>query len=107
MSPLSGPRPDPIECATAAQRVYDYVDGRLAAITRAEIERHLAICEQCASHFAFARMLRAALAASAPADSTDGGLRHRIRQAILRAAATADTDPERAIAKAHPPPGTL
>ena len=90
MTPIDGGRPTParIECERAVRRLWDYVDGRLATMARDEVDAHLATCEGCPPHFAFARAMRDALAASAPGPVSadeDGRLRQRVRIALATA----------------------
>lgn len=84
------PRPLP-ECERTVRRLWDYLDGRLPAMAREEVEAHLAVCAGCPSHVAFAERLRNALAAAAPApiSSADTAeLRERVRRALERLATT-------------------
>jgi anti-sigma factor RsiW len=83
---------DPPDCEAIVRRLWDYVDGRLAIPDRAEVEAHLVACASCPPHFAFARRLRAAIAASAPAvtDDDEVRLRARLRRALERAAPGAE-----------------
>lgn len=75
----------PIDCETAVRRLWDYLDGRLPALRADEVEAHLATCERCPPHFAFASRMRHALAASTPApDSADEDRLRRRVQAALR-----------------------
>ena len=78
--------PAPIDCHTAVQRLWDYLDGRLPPVARDEVEAHLAVCALCPPHFAFARTMQRALAASAPRpavdDDADARLRERVRRAL-------------------------
>ncbi|GJG86723.1 hypothetical protein tb265_19040 [Gemmatimonadetes bacterium T265] len=76
--------PAPIDCHTAVQRLWDYLDGRLPPVARDEVEVHLAVCALCPPHFAFARTMQQALAASAPStpDDEDARLRERVRRAL-------------------------
>ncbi|HEY0778440.1 MAG TPA: zf-HC2 domain-containing protein [Gemmatirosa sp.] len=85
-------RPGPIDCETAVRRLWDFLDGRLSAVARDEVEAHLAACALCPPHFAFARAIRASLAVSAlPGDDADEAqLRQRIRGALRRQAAVDD-----------------
>lgn len=82
----------PIDCETAVRRLWDYLDGRLPAGSRDEVEAHLAACAVCPPHFAFARAIRDALAVSSPPaiDAEDARLRERVR-AALRRHGTADS----------------
>ena len=79
-------RPDPIDCHTAVRRLWDYLDGRLPAMARDEVEAHLATCAVCPPHFTFARAMQHALAASAPRVLPDdeARLRARVRGALGR-----------------------
>ena len=77
--------PAPIDCHTAVQRLWDYLDGRLPPMARDEVEAHLAVCAVCPPHFVFARTMQQALAASAPPatdDDEDARLRERVRRAL-------------------------
>ena len=82
-----GTVPSPIDCETAVRRLWDYLDGRLLAIAREEVEAHLEMCERCPPHFDFARKIRSALAESAPpplgADE-EARLEKRVRDALAR-----------------------
>jgi predicted anti-sigma-YlaC factor YlaD len=81
----------PIDCETAMRRLWDYLDERLANISRAEVDAHLSACEACRSHVTFAASMRAALAASSATQSTEelSGLKARMR-ATIRDALAAD-----------------
>lgn len=84
--------PAPIDCDTAVRRLWDYIDGRLPDIARDEVEAHLATCQRCPPHFAFAHKMRGALAAagtpSVPA-AEETGLRERVRGALRQVAENA------------------
>jgi anti-sigma factor (TIGR02949 family) len=87
--------PSPIDCATAVRRLWDYLDGRLSAPARDEVEAHLATCEKCPPHFEFAERIKASLAAAAvPAISREeeARLRERVRGALQRFATGGDDD---------------
>lgn len=84
---VPGAHVDPIDCDIAVRRLWDYLDGRLGALAKDEVEAHLATCELCSPHFAFATQMRAALAASAGpplGGSDEAQLRDRVRQALAR-----------------------
>jgi len=82
------PGPAHIDCEATIRRLWDYLDGRLPEIARAEVEEHLATCVHCPPHFVFARSMQVALAASAPpaTDSEEDRLRERVRAALRRLA---------------------
>jgi anti-sigma factor RsiW len=70
------------------RRLWDYIDGRLATMARGEVDAHLATCERCPPHFAFARTMRSALASIAPAAAgaeDEARLRERVRVALTAA----------------------
>lgn len=83
----SSDHPAPIDCETAVRRLWDFVDGRLPAMSHDEVEAHLATCAGCPPHFAFARKLRSALAASRElvAPAQQAALRARLRIALAEA----------------------
>lgn len=77
----------PIDCETAVRRLWDYLDGRLPRSANHEVEAHLTACEVCPPHFAFARSMQGALAASAgpPAENeAEARLRERVLLALRR-----------------------
>ena len=76
----------PIDCETAVRRLWDYLDGRLPPGAHDEVEAHLAACAVCPPHFAFARAIRDALAASGPplVAAEEARLRERVRVALRR-----------------------
>jgi len=77
-----------IDCETTVRRLWDYLDGRLPDMKRAEVEEHLATCAYCAPHFVFARTMQGAIAASTPpsSDTEEDRLRERVRAALRRLA---------------------
>jgi anti-sigma factor RsiW len=77
-----------IDCEATIRRLWDYLDGRLPDMARAEVEEHLATCAYCAPHFVFARTMQGAIAASTPpaTDSEEDRLRERVRAALRRLA---------------------
>lgn len=84
-TPEHTPR-DLIDCETAVRRLWDFLDGRLPAMTHDDVEAHLASCDLCPPHFAFADKMRTVLAASSlPLSSGDEArLRLRVRGALER-----------------------
>ncbi|HEV7763779.1 MAG TPA: GNAT family N-acetyltransferase [Thermoanaerobaculia bacterium] len=75
---VNAPR-GPIDCESVVRRLWDYLDGRLTAMTHDEVEAHLATCELCPPHFTFANDMRKALAASPVLVSSDDESRLRAR----------------------------
>ncbi|HMA00953.1 MAG TPA: anti-sigma factor [Gemmatimonadaceae bacterium] len=86
--------PPPIDCETAVRRLWDYLDGRLPAMSHREVEAHLASCELCPPHFAFAAEMRKALATSSQSLSSgdEARLRLRVRGALERVTANGADD---------------
>jgi len=84
---------DPIDCATTVRRLWDYLDGRLPAMTHDEVHAHLTSCALCPPHFEFAHEMRDALAASAPpaSDADQTRLRALVHAALGRISASAET----------------
>ena len=74
----------PIDCTTAVRRMWDALDGALDAARMAAVEAHLAECEQCPPHFAFARELRRHIAAARLEHEEPEALRARL-VGLLRA----------------------
>jgi anti-sigma factor (TIGR02949 family) len=85
--PVPAAAPAPISCETAVRRLWDYLDGGLAAPARAEVDAHLAACDECPPHFDFSRRVKVALAAAGGAAPGDDALRARVRGALRVAAA--------------------
>jgi anti-sigma factor (TIGR02949 family) len=50
-----------IDCLTALQRLWDYLDAELTEERMAEVRHHLAICEMCLPHHDIARRFLDAL----------------------------------------------
>jgi len=92
-TPESTP-PAPIDCETAVRRLWAYLDGRLTEMSHREVEAHLASCELCPPHFAFAAEMRRALAASSQSLSSgdEARLRMRVRGALERVTANGADD---------------
>jgi anti-sigma factor RsiW len=84
--PVASPVPAaPISCETAVRRLWDYLDGGLAAPARGEVEAHLATCADCPPHFAFSARTLGALAAARPAAPPPheaAALQARVRTAL-------------------------
>ena len=84
MSPYDTP-PVPtmvIDCTTAVQRLWDYLDGELDARRMTEVEAHLAACRRCPGHFAFAQSLIDRLAAARAESVPPDALQRRVREAL-------------------------
>ena len=72
----------PIDCATAVERMWDFLDGELDAERWAEVEAHLAACRRCPGHFAFAQSLLESIAAARARLEEPDALRRRVLAAL-------------------------
>ena len=81
-----------MDCEATVRRLWDYLDAELDEARAAEVEAHLARCRQCPPHFAFAREMLDAVAASRRAPDDVSSLRARVF-AALRASGYRETAP--------------
>ena len=80
---------EPIDCRTAVQRLWDYLDHELDADRMAEVAAHVERCAECGEHVQFARMFLSALSSSQrDVSGTDvpdaASLRSRVVRALQR-----------------------
>ncbi|MDX1395146.1 MAG: zf-HC2 domain-containing protein [Gemmatimonadota bacterium] len=47
---------DPISCAEAVEKVYEYLDGELDAGWTERVHRHIEVCRRCYPYFNFERI---------------------------------------------------
>lgn len=71
------------DCEQTVRRLWDYLDGELAAVDLAGVDAHLAACSKCPPHFEFERRFLAVVrdvrfTVSAPESDTIGALRARV-----------------------------
>ncbi len=71
-----------LTCRALIDILDDYLDGALAPDDRAEIERHLAVCEPCRGYLATYRKTRA-LGAEAGRVEMPEEMKARLRQFLL------------------------
>jgi mycothiol system anti-sigma-R factor len=75
-----------IDCRTAVQQLWDYLDEELTPERMAEVRRHLERCGSCLPHHDYARVFLAALSAAREGDArAPDALRTRVME-NLRAA---------------------
>jgi mycothiol system anti-sigma-R factor len=74
--------PTAIDCETAVRRLWDYLDAELDERRMAEVRAHLATCERCPPHFAFARAFLDAVAAGRREHDRPDALRARVVAAL-------------------------
>ena len=84
--PPEGDRPDPITCAEAIRRVYEYLDGELDAGWTERVHEHIEVCRRCYPYFDFERIFLDHIRGLdlPPAHS------ERLEQRVLRALETVD-----------------
>lgn len=73
------------ECERVVRALWDYLDGRLAPIEVAEIERHLDACAGCRSHAEHEAALLAALGQLRGSSDDAERLRDRVLAALREA----------------------
>ena len=75
-----------IDCRTAVQQLWDYLDEELTPERMDNVRRHLERCGSCLPHHDYARVFLTALAAARDDDArAPDALRHRVME-NLRAA---------------------
>jgi len=74
--------PAVIDCTTAVQRMWDFLDRELDDARMSEVEAHLAACRGCPSHFAFAQSLLENIAAARAGFEQPQALRLRVVAAL-------------------------
>ena len=75
-----------IDCRSAVQQLWDYLDEELTPERMADVRRHLERCGSCLPHHDYARVFLAALAAAREGDMrAPEALRRRVME-NLRAA---------------------
>jgi len=74
-----------LDCRSAVQQLWDYLDGEMTPDRAMEIEAHLALCSHCHPLFQFERRLKEAVSGARPRQKEFGDLAVRLR-AVLRQA---------------------
>ncbi len=74
-----------IDCEEAEKRLYGYLDRELSETEAAEVQQHLALCDNCRARFRFEEGLRLLVQRAAGNESAPTELRERIRQLARRA----------------------
>ena len=70
------------DCAETVRRLWDYLDRELGTADVAAIDAHLAQCDKCPRHFAFARQFLAAVRAARTQHIAPDTLRARVRATL-------------------------
>jgi predicted anti-sigma-YlaC factor YlaD len=74
--------PSMLDCEAAARSLYDYLDGHASAAQAALVDLHIATCQQCASHYHFAREVLRLLPSAVPLATDHAALRARVIGAL-------------------------
>ena len=70
------------ECEAVVRRLWPFLDGALPDSDRERIVAHLERCDDCTSHFDFARSFLEAVREARPADAEYAQLRTRVLGAL-------------------------
>lgn len=73
---------DGYTCQQAFSRLYEYLDRVLSPEEEAQVQQHLAICEDCVRHFQFEEQLLTTIREKCQTGRAPEGLRRRIAQLI-------------------------
>lgn len=77
-----------VDCRSAMQQLWDYVDGELTPDRLAEVEHHLTQCAHCLPHAEFAERFLAALHATGCATGCPQATRERVMARLREAGLT-------------------
>ena len=71
-----------ISCEEAKTRLFEFLDGELAEISHAEVERHVEVCKACYPRFQFERHFLDALQAAEERGIASPELKNRILKVL-------------------------
>ena len=74
--------PSPIDCRTAAERLWEYLDHELPDGQLEELEVHLRACAECTPHFTFAARLLRDIRGARSSDRHTEDVRSRVLAAL-------------------------
>jgi len=78
-----------IDCRTAVEKLWDYLDHELTPERMDDVRRHLERCGSCLPHHDYARVFLAALAEARESEPrAPEGLRHRVMENLRSAGFT-------------------
>jgi anti-sigma factor (TIGR02949 family) len=69
-------------CEAIVRRLWPYLDGKLPDSERERVTEHLATCENCTSHFDFARAFLDAVHSVYPDARTNDAMKARVLAAL-------------------------
>ena len=70
------------ECEAIVRRLWPYLDDRLPESDKERVTRHLRECDDCESHFDYAKAFLDAVHAARPTVEADDALRMRVLMAL-------------------------
>ena len=73
-----------MNCESALELLFDFLDGELEDATNEEVAQHLAVCQNCYPYFNFQRLFLDRLAASGESQTELPELARRIRELLDR-----------------------
>ncbi|MEE8487444.1 MAG: anti-sigma factor [Gemmatimonadota bacterium] len=73
-----------MNCESALEMLFDFLDGELEDTTQEEVAQHLAVCQDCYPYFNFQRLFLDRLAASGDSQAGFPELAQQIREMLDR-----------------------
>jgi len=73
-----------MNCESALELLFDFLDGELEDATNEEVAQHLAVCQNCYPYFNFQRLFLDRLAAAGESQSEFPELARQIRELLDR-----------------------
>ncbi|TFG66884.1 MAG: zf-HC2 domain-containing protein [Gemmatimonadales bacterium] len=73
-----------MNCESALELLFDFLDGELEDATQEEVAQHLAVCRNCYPYFNFQRLFLDRLAVSGDSKRGSPDLDRRIREMLDR-----------------------
>ncbi len=73
-----------MNCETALELLFDFLDGELEDATNEQVAEHLAVCKNCYPYFNFQRLFLDRLAESGKSETESPELARRVRELLDR-----------------------
>ncbi|MCL4213278.1 MAG: zf-HC2 domain-containing protein [Gemmatimonadales bacterium] len=84
---------DHIDCASAMERLFEFLDGELGPELEVRLRAHLEVCSHCFGQAGFERRFLAAVQAAREAERCPDRLRSRVLEALQREGWTGSDTP--------------
>jgi len=78
----SGSECKPITCMEALERVHEYLDGELTAVSHEEVARHFSMCQRCYPHLRLEERFKEALQRSQKDEVCPDHLKSRVLELL-------------------------